>query len=185
MIYWIIQNVRIYNVDESGVPLEHLSPLVIGQRKVHYCTSDNKSQVTCIKGYWLLYATVYHFWCEKPKYTVDWTKDEVPYGSAGSTWQCLKNAFSWHSGSARPLLLFLDGHSSHYNMYVITMARDNGVITFNLVPHTTHKMQPLNAAVFRKVNVLIAETLLSKVNADNWLLTLEDISIHLCTILKS
>ena len=45
----------IYNV-ESGVPLEHRSSLVIakrGQRKVRYCTSSNKSQVTvaaCIKG---------------------------------------------------------------------------------------------------------------------------------------
>jgi len=46
----------IYNVDESGVPFEYHSPLVIakkGQRKVSYCTSGNKSQVTvvaCIKA---------------------------------------------------------------------------------------------------------------------------------------
>ena len=49
--------------------------------------------------------------------------------------------------SARPLLLLSDGHSSHYNIDVITMARDNGVTIFTLVPHTTHKMQPLDAAV--------------------------------------
>ena len=56
--------------------------------------------------------------------------------------------FLRHAGTARPLLLLLDGHNSHYNMDVITMARDNIVIIFTLVPHTTHKMQPLDAAVF-------------------------------------
>jgi len=46
----------IYNVDESGVPLEYCSPLMItkrGQHKVQYCSSGNKSQVrvvACIKA---------------------------------------------------------------------------------------------------------------------------------------
>ena len=42
---------QIYNVDESGMPLEHRSPHVVakkGQRKVRYCTSGNKSQVTIV-----------------------------------------------------------------------------------------------------------------------------------------
>ena len=56
--------------------------------------------------------------------------------------------FLWHTGSARPLLLLLDGHSSHYDMDIITMVRENDVIVFTLVPHTTRKMQPLDTAVF-------------------------------------
>ena len=42
---------KIYNVDESGMPLNHCSPHVIarrGQRKVRYCTSGNKSQITIV-----------------------------------------------------------------------------------------------------------------------------------------
>ena len=38
----------IYNVDESGVPLEHRFPLVIakrGQCKVRYCTSGNNHKL--------------------------------------------------------------------------------------------------------------------------------------------
>ena len=42
----------------------------------------------------------------------------------------------------------MDGHSSHYNLEAITMAKENGVILFTLVPHTTHKMQPLDTAVY-------------------------------------
>ena len=42
---------QIFNVDESGMPLEHRSPKVVakkGQKKVRYCTSGNKSQVTVV-----------------------------------------------------------------------------------------------------------------------------------------
>ena len=42
---------QVYNVDESRMPLEHRSPCVLakkGQRKVKYCTSGNKSQVTVV-----------------------------------------------------------------------------------------------------------------------------------------
>lgn len=42
----------------------------------------------------------------------------------------------------------LDGHSSHYNLNIVEMARENDVIIFTLVPHTTHEMQSLDTAVF-------------------------------------
>ena len=42
----------------------------------------------------------------------------------------------------------MDGHSSHYNLEAVTMAKENGVILFTLVPHTTHEMQPLDTAVY-------------------------------------
>ena len=71
----------------------------------------------------------------------------------GSIWFYSKNGFIdiillCHAGSNRPPLLLLDGHSSHYNIEAITLARQNDVIIFTLVPHTTHEMQPLDTAVF-------------------------------------
>ena len=56
----------------------------------------------------------------------------------------------YHAGSNRPLLLLLDGHSSHYNLEAVELARKNDVIIFTLVPHTTHEMQPLDTTVFGK-----------------------------------
>ena len=38
---------QIYNVDESGMPLDHRPPRK-GQRKVRYRTSGNKSQITVV-----------------------------------------------------------------------------------------------------------------------------------------
>ena len=47
-----------------------------------------------------------------------------------------------------PILLLLDGHSSYFNLDAINFAKENGVIMFMLVPHTTHAMQPLDTAVY-------------------------------------
>ena len=85
---------------------------------------------------------------------LDWTDGEVPgtmYGLIENRWidmvlfkEWFHRHFLCHAGSNRPLLLLLDGHSSHE---AITLARQNDVIIFILVPHTTHKMQP-DTAVF-------------------------------------
>ena len=42
---------QIYNVDESGIPLDHRSPCVLarkGQKKVCYSSTGNKSQITIV-----------------------------------------------------------------------------------------------------------------------------------------
>ncbi|KAL7298957.1 hypothetical protein TKK_0008057 [Trichogramma kaykai] len=50
-----------------------------------------------------------------------------------------------HATLKSPVLLLLDGHSSHVkNLEVIELARDNGVIIVCFPPHCTHKMQPLD-----------------------------------------
>ena len=46
---------QIYNVDESGIPLDHRSPRVVtkrGHKKVRYATSGNKSQITKKRKKW-------------------------------------------------------------------------------------------------------------------------------------
>ena len=50
--------------------------------------------------------------------------------------------------SQRPLLLLLDGHSSHFEPNSIQFAKDNQVIIFCLPPHTTHECQPLDCSLF-------------------------------------
>jgi hypothetical protein len=47
-------------------------------------------------------------------------------------------------------LLVLDGHSTHSkNMEAIKIARENGVLLLQLPGHTTHRLQPLDVAVFK------------------------------------
>ena len=153
---------QVYNVDESGMPLEQQFPRVVARKrkkKVIYCTSGNKSQITivgCINaiGQTMPPLTIY----DAKNLNMEWTKEEVP----GTTYALSDNGridmelfkqqfyshFLRHAGASRPLLLLLDGHSSHYNIEAISSARENGVIIFTLVPHTTHELQHLDTAVF-------------------------------------
>ena len=48
----------------------------------------------------------------------------------------------------RPLLLLLDGHSSHYQPELVQFSREHEIILFCLPPHTTHESQPLDTSVF-------------------------------------
>ena len=47
-----------------------------------------------------------------------------------------------------PLLLLLDGHSSHFEPQSIQFAKENGIFTFCLPPHTMHDCQPLDVGLF-------------------------------------
>jgi len=148
---------QIFNVDESGMPLEHRSPKILarkGQKKLWYCTSENKSQITvvgCINAIGQALPLFVIF--DAKNLNLDWTIGEVPgtmYGLSKNGWidmvlfkEWFYRHFLHHAGSSRPLLLLLDGHSSHYNIEAIKLARESDVIIFTLVPHTIHEIQPL------------------------------------------
>ena len=77
------------------------------------------------------------------------------YGSSDKGWittelfeSWLKDHFIKHTVGSRPLLLLLDGHSTHNQPDVIRLARKNGIIILCLQPHVTHEAQPLDYAVF-------------------------------------
>ena len=87
-----------------------------------------------------------------------WTREEVPgtsYGLSDKGWintdlfdSWLDEHFLKHAVPARPLLLLLDGHSTHYQPQLIRLAREKGVLILCLPPHTTHEAQPLDCGVF-------------------------------------
>lgn len=87
-----------------------------------------------------------------------WTRGEVPgtrYGLSESGWTDRGLFYGWleehflaHAVPGRPLLLLVDGHSSHYDPDSIRYARDRHVIIFCLPPHTTHEAQPLDIGFF-------------------------------------
>ncbi|XP_030751746.1 uncharacterized protein LOC115879195 [Sitophilus oryzae] len=48
-----------------------------------------------------------------------------------------------------PILLILDNHISHQSLDGLNLARDCGVIILSVPPHTTHRLQPLDVAVYK------------------------------------
>jgi len=79
-------------------------------------------------------------------------RGEVPatlYGMSSSGWMdqelfadLFLHHFLVHAVSSRPLLLLLDGHSSHFTLELLKLAAEHDVIIFCLPPHTTADTQP-------------------------------------------
>ena len=61
--------------------------------------------------------------------------------------------FLRYAPPTRPLLLLLDGHSSHYCPSSIKHAARERVIVITLPPNTTHLTQPLDKGIFGPVKI--------------------------------
>ena len=155
----------IYNMDETGVPLTPRPPKVIakrGQKKVRYRTSGQKAQITVIGcGSATGHAIPPFIIFAAKQISPLWTVDEVNgsrYAVSDKGWVdqelfyfWLKEHFLPNAVSRRPLLLLLDGHSSHFEPNTIQFAKDNDIIIFCIPPHTTHECQPLDVSFFRSL----------------------------------
>ena len=71
----------------------------------------------------------------------------------------LKTLFVLHTKPTadKPVLLLVDGHSSHCTFDVIEAARDHHVILLTLALHTTHLCQPLDVAVYKAFKVQLSK----------------------------
>lgn len=162
---------RVYNMDESGMPLDHKPPKVVtlkGTKKVHCHTSGNKAQITilaCANAAGNVIPPMVIF--EGKRLNPEWTKGEVPdtlYGMSDKGWTDMELFRNWMTSlfipnipSARPVLLLIDGHSSHYEPETIRLAAKEGIIILCLPPHTTHVSQPLDISFFRPLKVYWSE----------------------------
>ena len=165
----------VYNVDETGMPLDPKAPKVVapvGMKKVRYQSPGRKGQITvvaCGNAAGQVLPPTIIFDAKKVKHA--WTKDEIPgtkYGVSDKGWINTGLFESWFNDlflpnavGARPLLLLLDGHSSHYQPDVINLACKNEVIILCLPPHTTHATQPLDCGVFSPLKAKWSEVRMS------------------------
>ena len=153
---------QIYNVDESGIPFDPRAPNVVakkGTKKVRYRSSGKKGQVTivgCASAAGQAIPPMVIF--DAKRLNPEWTNGEFPgttYGLSDNGWintelfeAWMSEHFLQHAVLARPLLLLLDGHSTHYQPQLLRLAKENDVIILCLPPHTTHEAQPLGLWCF-------------------------------------
>ena len=157
---------QIFNMDETGMPLDPNPPFVVapvGAKHVSCMRTGDKSQITVIAcnaaGYAMPPTVVF----DRKQIRQELTYGEIPgttYAGTGNGWVNAEIFDSWfskhfltHAPSARPLLLLLDGHSSHFEPRVLRLAAENGVIIFCLPPNTTHLTQPLDKGCFSPLKV--------------------------------
>lgn len=144
----------IFNCDETGLPLNPSSFKVIakkGSKNVSNITSNKKNQITVLActsaaGYAIPPFIVF----ARSTYHPHLSKGEVPgtmYGMTPKGWMTQQLFLEWfkqhflkYIPSARPVLLILDGHSSHYCPEFIKLAAHEQVI------YLTSSYKPLGTA---------------------------------------
>ena len=154
---------HIFNCDESGMPLQTSPKTIVtvkGQKHPYAIVSGTKNQITvmgCVNaaGYAIPPCVIF-----QQKRMVD---DHLRIGEVPDTFYCVsdsgwmtaaifedwfENHFLVNAPSLRPLVLLLDGHSSHYNLNAIRLAAQSQVIMFCLPPNTIHMLQPLDGDCF-------------------------------------
>ena len=119
---------NIYNMDESGIPLDPKAPNIVavkGTKKVRYRSSGRKGKVTivaCGNAAGQVIPPMVIFDAKNLNHA--WTENEIPgtkYGLSDKGWITTELFEGWlvehflqYAVSMRPLLLLLDGHSTHY-----------------------------------------------------------------------
>jgi len=59
------------------------------------------------------------------------------------------NCFIPNLRPKRPVLLLVDGHGSHIDLYALELCKDNGIILYQLHEHSAHLIQPCDMQYFR------------------------------------
>lgn len=154
---------QIYNMDETGVSVVHKPGKVVtevGCRNVWAITSGEKGKthtiLTCVSasGFALPPFLIY------PRKRIT---DNLKAGAvAGTAFHCSDTGWvnaelflKWlhffveSIPPSRPVLLILDGLSSHISIEVIEFARSNDIHMLCIPAHTTHILQPLDVSVFQ------------------------------------
>ena len=152
-------------MDETGLSIVHKPGRVIselGRRNVWAITSAEKGKthtvLTCVSasGFVLPPFVVY----PRKRITDNLKVGAVPgtsFNCSNSGWVNADLFYKWLSffvdciPPARPILLLLDGHSSHVTVEAIELARKHNVHMLCLPAHTTHILQPLDVGVFKSL----------------------------------
>lgn len=156
---------RIWNMDETSFYLNPSGGWVIAEKGKHaYATSGNsdKDNVTTLVtvnaiGEFAPPLTVYKF----ERIPASYYTSAPPQWGIGKTkngWMTAESFYGYFfnvfhpflvsKGYALPVIVFLDGHSSHLSLHLSKFCRENGIIIVCLFPNTTHILQPLDVAVF-------------------------------------
>lgn len=153
--------IQIYNLDETGMPLgsKPLKGICLKGSNPHSITSGLKAQITvvaCVNAAgWTIPPMV--IWDRKTM-AADFAAGEVPgtvHAFSSNGWIDKELFDLWFNHlflksipPVRPVLLLMDGHSTHYCPETIKEAAKQQIVMFTLPPNTTHLSQPLDKGCF-------------------------------------
>jgi transposase len=155
---------RIFNCDETAVTTVQKPHKIIapkGSKQVAAVTSQERGQlVTACCTINALGNTIPPFMVFPRVHFKNHMLLGAPPGAAGSAhpsgWMTscnfvlyLKHFIKYsHCSVNQPALLILDNHESHVSIESIDLCKANGVILLTIPPHCSHRLQPLDVAVY-------------------------------------
>ncbi|XP_039300746.1 tigger transposable element-derived protein 1-like [Nilaparvata lugens] len=158
---------RVFNGDESAFFLNPKGNRVLAPKgaKSVYLTvnSDDKECLTVlisVSASGLLAPPMVVFKYERvPNIIVESVPSGWGLGKTESGWMTRATFFEYITNIFHPwlikeqitlpVILFVDGHTSHLTLQLSEFCEQNGIILIALPPNTTHFMQPMDVAVFR------------------------------------
>lgn len=162
---------RVFNADEAAFMLCPKSEKVLGirgQKNVYEVTGNNdKESITVLvnanaSGKVAPIMIVYPY-VRLPPTISNSVPDEWCVGKSDKGWMNSENFFEYiantfypwleETGIQLPIILFIDGHSSHLTLHLSTFCAEKGIILLSLFPNATHILQPLDVAVFRPLKL--------------------------------
>jgi hypothetical protein len=154
---------RTFNMDESGFPLSVKSFKALapqGSRNVYNATTETRANISvlaCCNAAGLFLPPLIIFKGERKRNCGMQDFPNAFYASSQSGWtdkdiflaflECLKGSIE-REHITLPVLLFMDGHTSHLSFDAASFAKTNGIILYCLPAHASHILQPLDVGVF-------------------------------------
>ena len=163
---------QIFNADETGVTIVHKPAKVIaqvGRRNVPALTSAEKGRthtiLSCVSasGQVIPPFMVYPRKRPVPPKMREGAYPNTFFQVSDNGWITKELFFEWFKlfvqtiSPIRPVLLILDGHTSHITINVIEFARANEIHLLCLPSHTSHVLQPLDVGVFKSFKSLFSK----------------------------
>ncbi|MES9880618.1 MAG: hypothetical protein ABW185_07025 [Sedimenticola sp.] len=153
----------IFNIDEKGVSPNHTPPSIIGVKgQQPPAVTTGKSQTTTIIGCGsaagMTVPPYFVFagkrWCDEllvgKTPGASGTLSETGWSNSQVFRDYLQNHFMKFvpEHTTHPLLVLLDGHSTHVSVGLIEWAKSKNIILFILPAHTSHILQPLDVSCY-------------------------------------
>jgi len=145
-----------WNMDETGLQLEHKPWRVLAQKAVRYKreTWDVDGHSMCQCSRWPNTPT--HHWKMKNDKSAAWlrcakctTRHNKGWPKQGITRLWFEQSFLANIGVEQPLVLNLDGHDSHNFVELVEIAMVDQTAIVQLLAHTSNWLQPCDRTVFK------------------------------------
>ncbi|XP_033731184.1 LOW QUALITY PROTEIN: uncharacterized protein LOC117320803 [Pecten maximus] len=154
---------RIFNADESGFPLCVKSDKVlapVGSKHIYQVVVSDKTQITvmaCMNAVGNYMPPMILYPGERFRDVGIAKFPEAIFAHTPNGWmdtdcfvEFLKHLkqFVSKSNIASPILLIVDGHSTHISLAASKFCRENGIVLYCLLPNATHILQACDVGLF-------------------------------------